>query len=115
MALSQIEVKRCKKSLASFLEKRRPPPHMRGQLDIGYRIEGQSVELFEVRPHWQDNSKKSEAPFAKATYVRTQNVWKVYWMRQDLKWHGYEPFPETKIFEAFLAAVDRDEYCCFFG
>ena len=36
-------------------------------------------------------------------------------MRRDLKWHSYEPFPETKLFEAFLAVVERDEYGCFFG
>ena len=115
MALSQIELKRCEKALNAFLDKRRPPPHIRSELDLGYKIEGQSVDLFEIRPDWQDKSKSMQRPVAKATYVRAQNVWKVYWMRQDLKWHSYQPFSETKLFEAFLAAVDRDELCCFFG
>lgn len=30
-----------------------------------------------------------ESPVAKATYVKTQNIWKVYWMRADLRWHAY--------------------------
>ena len=115
MAFTQIELKRCEKALDAFLEKRRPPPHIRVQVDIGYKINGRSVELFEIRPDWQDNSKTTHGPIAKATYVRTQSLWKVYWMRQDLKWHNYEPFPNTKLFEAFLAVVDRDEYGCFFG
>ena len=115
MALNDIELRRCERVLAAFLEKRRPPEHIRDQLDIGYKIDGQSVEIFEIRPDWQDKSKKRNTPVAKATYVRTQNVWKVYWMRRDLKWHAYEPFPETKSFQAFTAVVDRDEYCCFFG
>ena len=115
MALTQIELKRCEKALSAFLAKRRPPPHIRDKLDIGYSINGQSIELFEIRPDWQDSSKKSHSPVAKATYVGTKKLWKVYWMRRDLKWHGYEPFAETKLFEAFLAVVDRDEYGCFFG
>jgi Protein of unknown function (DUF3024) len=120
MALTHIELKRCEKALGAFLEKRRPPPPIRDRLDVGYKIDGQSIELFEVRPDWQDwqdwqdKSKRSQSPAAKATYVRTQKVWKAYWMRRDLKWHGYEPFPETKLIEAFLAVVDRDEYGCFF-
>jgi hypothetical protein len=40
---------------------------------------------------------------------------KVYWMRRDLKWRGYEPSPEVKTVDAFLDIVDRDEYYFFFG
>lgn len=115
MAFTQLELQRCKKVLTQFLEHRRPPAHIRDQLDIGYRITGQSVEIFEIRPDWQDKSRKRETPVAKVTFVRTQNRWKVYWMRQDLKWHGYEPTPEVHSLEAFLNVVDRDEYGCFFG
>ena len=115
MALSQIELKRCEKALAQFLERRRPPVHIRDQLDISYRINGQSVEIIEVRADWRDRTKRMESPVAKSTYVRTQNIWKVFWMRRDLKWHCYEPNPEVKSLEAFLNVVDRDEYCCFFG
>src|SRR5687767_11987845 len=95
MALTQIELQQCKKALAQFLERRRPPEHIRDRLDIAYRISGQSVEIFEIRPDWQDASKKIETPVAKATFVRTRNRWKVLWMRRDLKWHGYEPNPEV--------------------
>ena len=115
MALTALERARCERDLAKFLERRRPPPEIRPKLDLGYKIEGQSVELFEVRPDWQDKTKTTQSPIAKATFVRSQNRWKVYWMRRDLKWHGYEPNPEVHSLEAFLNVVDRDEYCCFFG
>jgi hypothetical protein len=115
MALTEIELKRCKKALAEFLTRRRPPEHIRDQLDIGYRLNGHSVEIFEIRPDWQDKSKKMETPVAKATFVRKRNRWKIYWMRRDLKWHGYEPNPEAGSLEAVLHIVARDEYCCFFG
>jgi len=115
VAFNVIEQKRIERDLAKFMEHRRPPPHIRPELDFGYRIAGHSVEIFEIRPDWQNPKQKMEHPVAKATYVRTQNLWRVFWMRRDLKWHGYEPAPEVRSLEAFLAAVSRDEYCCFFG
>lgn len=113
MALSEIELKRCEKVMARYLEHRRPPAHLRDQLDLSYRIKGQSVELFEIRPDWQDRRIKRESPVAKATYVQNRKLWKIFWMRQDLKWHGYQPTPAVKDLEAFLNVVDRDEHCCF--
>lgn len=115
MAFSEIELKRCEKALAQFLERRRPPVHIRDQLDISYRITGHSVEIFEVRPDWKNPALKTELPVAKATYVRTRNHWKAFWMRQDLKWHNYEPNSVFKTLAALLDAVDSDEYGCFFG
>jgi hypothetical protein len=115
MALSEMELRRCERDLSRFLEKRRPPPHIRAQLDIGYRISGQSVEIFEVRPDYLDPKQKLEHPVAKATYVRTTDRSNVFWMRRDLKWHGYEPAREVRTLEAFLNVVDRDDYSCFFG
>lgn len=115
MALSEFEMKRAEKAIHAFLEKRRPPAHIRHQVDIGYRINGQSVELFEVRPRWNKPEEKLEQPIAKATYVRTAEVWNVYWQRADLKWHLYEPAPQVGSLEKFLALVDEDKNACFFG
>ncbi len=50
MAFSDFEQKAVEKAMDRFLEKRRPPAHIRSQLDIRYRIAGQSVEIVEVRP-----------------------------------------------------------------
>ena len=113
MALSELEIKRCEKALAQFLEKNCPPAHIREQVDIGYRITGQSIEIFEVRPGFRDPSKKTEISVAKATYVKSQDVWKVYWMRQDLKWHLYPPVPQVNSLVEFLALVE-DANACFF-
>jgi hypothetical protein len=115
MTLSEFETKRAERAVLAFLEKRRPPPHVRLKLDIGYRIAGQSVELFEVRPRWDKPSEKMEHPFAKATYVKTTGTWKVFWRRADLKWHGYEPAPQVGSVEKFLEIVDEDKHACFFG
>lgn len=115
MAISEFEIKKCERELNKFLANKRPPPHIRKELDFGYRIESQSVVLFEIRPEWKNPENVMELPFAKTTYVKTQKVWKIYWQRQDLKWHSYEPAPEVKHFEDFLAIVSEDACACFFG
>jgi hypothetical protein len=115
MALNDIERKRIEKTVSAFVEKRRPAPHIRPKLDFEFRVSGQSVELFEIRPQWDHPTIKRENSFAKATLVRTQRMWKVYWKRADLKWHSYEPVPEVAAIEEFLAVVQKDEYACFFG
>jgi len=115
MAFSEFEIRKYEKVVGQFIEKRRPPPHVRSQVDLSFRVDGQSVEIFEVRPVWREPEKKIEHPVAKATYVKTQRVWRVYWQRADLKWHCYEPNPEVGTIEDFVALVDKDEYACFFG
>jgi hypothetical protein len=115
MALNDIERKRVENAVAAFIQKRRPAPHVRPKLDYGFRVSGQSVELFEVRPRYDRPEVKRESSFAKATFVRNRGVWRVYWMRSDLKWHSYQPVPEVSAIDDFLAVVQKDEYACFFG
>lgn len=115
MAISEFEEKRCEREIKKFMDIKRPPPHIRNQLDFGYRIVNQSVELFEVRPEWRNPESKIEIPFAKATYVKKHKHWKIYWQRKDLKWHAYGPVPEVEFFEEFLEVVAEDEHGCFFG
>ena len=84
-----------------YLEKIRPPVHIRNELDIVYRIENQSVELFEIRPAFQKPNLKIEHAIAKATYVKRAKEWWLYWMRADLSWHRYEPVPEGLVLGSF--------------
>jgi len=72
----------------------------------------QAVEIFEIRPRWDDPQVILEIPAAKATYVKTQGVWKVFWQRADLKWPGYEPNLTVAPLKEFLAVVEADEYAC---
>ncbi len=115
MAFSEIETEKYRRLLEAFVEKRRPPEDIRPELDIGFRIKGQSVEIFEIRPRYLDPDVKMEEAVAKATYVRTQRIWKVFWQRQDLKWHGYDPKPRVRSLKKFLQLVDEDALCCFWG
>jgi hypothetical protein len=116
MALSEFELARVKKALDAFMQTHRPPPHIRPKLDLGSRISRQSVEIFEIRPLWRGlPQERRESPVAKATYVQSRGVWRVFWMRRDLKWHSYEPASEVRSIEEFVSLVAEDRHACFFG
>lgn len=116
MTFSEIELVRVRKALDAFMGKRRPPARIRGELDLASRISGQSVVIFEVRPAWRGRPGETrECPVAKATFVRSRRVWRVFWMRRDLKWHGDGPALEVGSIEEFCALVDEDADACFFG
>ena len=115
MAFSEFEIKKIDKEMSEYIEKIRPPAHIRKELDFEYRLNKQAIELFEVRPDWQDKTKKTYGGVFKATYTKTIGKWKLYWMRADLKWHRYEPYPEAQTLKEVLSVVESDEYACFFG
>lgn len=114
MALNDLDLKRVQKAADAFLACRRPPAHLRDQVDLEYRVQGQSVELLEVRPAWDKPSEILRRPFAKATFIRTRNEWQVYWMPGNLKWRPYEPAAVATV-QDFFALVEEDRHACFFG
>ncbi len=115
MPLPDVQIRECLLATGEFLSKRRPPPEIRDKLDYRCYINGQEVTLVSLRPKFDDETLKAEHPFAKVRWVGTQKVWILYWMRGDLKWHSYEPLPESPTIGKLLEEVDRDPHCCFFG
>lgn len=101
--------------MENFLSRKRPPEEIRNRLDFGYKIEGHSIILFEIRPQWNKPEIILEHPFAKTTFVKAKNSWKVFWMRADLKWHSYTPKPTVKRLSEFTKLVEVDQHHCFFG
>ncbi len=102
------------KTVRMFLNKIRPPSKaIRSKVDFGFRFFGQTVELVEIRPK-RTGVGKIEHAFAKGTFVASRGIWKVYWMRGNLKWHPYEP-PTARTLKEYLDLVQKDEHHCFFG
>jgi len=115
MAISEFEQKRCEREMENFIKVHRPPPHIRPKLDIGYRLQDQSIEIFEITPRWDNPKVTMEAKVAKATYVKAKNEWRIFWFKSDMKWHRYPPNPEVKYLEDFLEIVGEDENSCFWN
>jgi hypothetical protein len=117
MPISEFEKHRYEKVLKDFCETEGPPKNLHDKLKWGYEVDPkkQTVELFEIRPRFMEPSTKTQTPIAKAKYIKSQNSWKVYWMRGNGKWVLYEPCPYLPSLEEFLKLVKEDAYCYFFG
>lgn len=98
-----------------FWTHRRPALHLRDKLREGQRFTGHAIELFFVRPAYNRPGEQIEESVAKVQYVRTVNVWRLFWKRADGKWHRYTPCPETDSLAAALRTIDEDASSCFFG
>lgn len=99
--------------MENYLAKVRPEPEIRPELDLGYEITGQSVMLHEIRPVYGLDGQIQTSGYAKATYVKKLDHWKVFWRRADRKWHAYPPQPTVKTLADFLALVDENKHGCF--
>lgn len=101
--------------MENYISAVRPKPEIRNQLDVNYAIIDQSVILHEIRTVWNNPKSILTFGYAKATYVKSKNVWKVFWKRADNKWHSYQPTSTVRELKDFLKLVDQDEFGCFKG
>lgn len=102
-------------TMERYIESIRPELGIRPQLDIGYELIDNSVILNEIRPAWDNPQEILKHPYAKATFVKNKDSWKIYWMRANLKWYLYDPKPIVKNLRDFLKIVEEDAYGCFKG
>lgn len=71
MALSKLEIKRIEKTMAEYMAKHRSAARIRSMLDIGWRLTGQSLEIFECRSAWDNPAEIRARSFVNTTFVRT--------------------------------------------
>ncbi len=115
MAIDIFQTLNVIETMENFIEKERPPENIRHELDLSYKIEEQSVIVFEIRPNWRNKKEKMESMVAKATFVKSNNKWKIFWQRADLKWHLYAPMPLVPTLSHFVKIIKEDSHGCFWG
>jgi len=115
MAVDNLQVLDIIEVMEAFLERKRPPENVRPRLDIGYKIDGQSIIIHEIRPLAINASKIIYPEVAKATFVKAKDHWKVFWRRADLKWYPYDPTPTVTTLKDFVKLVEEDKHACFWG
>ena len=122
MSFSEFELKRIDKWAQAYLARVRPPAHIRPQLDVGYRVQQNIVEIVEIRgmPDYMaiklglKVGEKTEQAVAQARFDAKKQTWRVYWRRANLDWAPYATAQVAR-FEDFLALVEKDEHHCFWG
>lgn len=115
MTIDIIKTAEVIEALENYINEIRPPENVRSKLDIAYKIDNQSVIIYEIRPLYNNPEIKIEENIAKATWVKAKGYWKIFWERADLKWHSYAPHPIAKTIREFVEVVAEDKYGCFWG
>jgi len=115
MAIDILQMLDVIEEMENYIDRKRPPEEIRDQIDISYKIENQSILLFEIRPNFFLPGERLESMVAKTTFVHTTKYWKILWKRSDSKWHTYTPMPNVKTIKEFLEVVEEDACCCFWG
>ena len=115
MPLTPQQFEKVNVMMENFIAENRPPLEIRNQLDIGWKLDKQSVLLFDIRPDWNDETIIRQHPFAKATWVQTRKEWQIFWLRSTLKWQSYAPLQTVVNLKRFLLEVEQDPYGCFKG
>lgn len=114
MAFYEIELKLIENTVGKMCP-RRSPSHLRDQVRTVYLIANHEVEVYEQRPRRGNPEEWINSGIAKFLYTRTAKRWKLYWMRQDRKWHLYGAVPDPTTLEKLVAEVDQDPHGAFFG
>lgn len=102
-------------TVQKYVEKHRPPEHIRPELDRGYSIDGQKIYINEIRPDWRNPEIIRHRPYAKIWYIKSSKIFRLYWMRASGNWELYEPFPESTHLQELLDVVHVDKLGCFKG
>ena len=113
MALSKPEIELIDFVVGGLCRKLNQPKIK--ELSIEYRIVKHDVIIFEERPAWDKPSEMIETPAAKFKFNQSKNVWRLYWMRADLKWHSYQPHASSATLSDLVKEVEADPYGCFWG
>lgn len=103
------------KQIERFVESIRPPQEIRKQLNIGFKYNNYTLEIYEIRPRWDNEKEVVHTPVAKTRYIKKQEVWKIYWMRANGNWEGYPPQKEVKTIDDFFKILEEDKHACFWG
>ena len=114
MPFSELELKLIDKHVGELC-RTRVPAKFQNQLRYKYRVEGFDVLIAEDRPRWDKPEAWHAMDFAKLKFIRSHNIWKLYWKRASGKWQLYEPNSEDKNLANLVGTIKEDRFGCFFG
>ena len=103
MAFSELELKRIDRTVGDLCRRNSLPQHA-NELRFACEIDGHAVSIYE-----------QSHGIARFRFSRAQGTWALFWLRQDLTWHRYEPEPPSPDLARLVAVVEADEFGAFFG
>jgi len=114
VAFDELELKRIERTVGELCRKCSPPEHA-DELRTVYEVEGHSVTMYEERSPWDGVGEWTRSGIARFRFSRSRREWRLYRMRQDLRWHLYDPDEMPADLDSLVAVVEADKYGAFFG
>lgn len=93
---------------------KRVPEHARHQVKMGFDVRGNSITLFEERPHWQDPARWIKSAIAQFRHDQKTGKWTLFCADRNARWHDYQAKPTSDI-RTLLREVDDDPTHIFWG
>lgn len=116
MAFTDVEIAEHLKVIEdSFWSRRRPPLHLRDKVREGQRFTDRVIELFIVRPVYDNPAEQTEESIARIQHLPRLRIWRLFWKRADGNWHRYQPCSQVPSLAEALRVIDEDAHGCFFG
>lgn len=91
------------------------PSAARDKVKLFFKIRGNSVTLYETRPHFMDPSIWTENPVAQFRFDEKTKKWDLYCCDRNSKWHLYIDMDSSVNFDDLLKEVDSDPTGIFWG
>jgi hypothetical protein len=112
--MSEFERRRTSGILTRYCEEK-VPSHVRGEVQLRFRFEGNAVLLYEYRPPWDGAGDWVETMVAKFRYFVGRREWALYWRDRNERWQRYDLIDASRVFDDLLDEVDADPTGIFWG
>lgn len=114
MALPEL-IKRSVESKLSTYCDRKIPREIRDELQLTYKLRGNTATLIERRPHFRDRTIWTEVKVAQLRFDPDAKRWSLYCSDRNGRWHFYDDAPPSANLDDLIAELDRDPTCIFWG
>ena len=96
--------------------KKKVPPHALHQVNLSYKIRGNSITIFENRAPWRIDIKEwTSMPIAQIRFDEKTGEWTLFCADRNDRWHEYYDIVPTKDIDKILAEIDEDPTGIFWG
>jgi hypothetical protein len=91
------------------------PEHLRDEYRIELELGPNAITIVSCEPPWPGSDEPVRMPVARLRFVANANVWRLYWVDSNDRFHLFEPFPEVRDVQSLLREIDADPTNIFWG
>lgn len=91
------------------------PEHVKDKVKLEFKIRGNNVTLFELRPAFGKPETWVDISVAQFRYNLKDNEWTLYCADRNSKWHMYIDLEPSENFDDLLQEVEEDPTGIFWG